>query len=325
MKAHWSRAQPALDLDPAAAAQLLAPVVPRAKVERVRPLSGGLANSNLRVDIAGRDAPLVLRLYQRDPKAAGVEQALSRRLRSLVEVAEFLYLAGDNPVTGQAYAVLGWIEGRHPEPLLETLSDERAAALGRAIGRRLAAIHSVRFPRPGFLDSELRVVEEVELGQAGLLAYLRSCLVEGPGGERLGDELSRTLLRFAETKARALDGWLAPVCLVHADFNSTNLLVRSLADGDWAVAVLDWEFAFAGSPAIEFGNLFRSPGLRRPAFQKGVAAGYVAAGGHLPEGWHGIARIADLFNWASFLARPHADAALIEDACKAVGETISGL
>ena len=67
MKAHWSRAQPALDLDPAAAAQLLAPVVPRAKVERVRPLSGGLANSNLRVDIAGQDAPLVLRLYQRDP------------------------------------------------------------------------------------------------------------------------------------------------------------------------------------------------------------------------------------------------------------------
>lgn len=325
MKVRWSRARPALEIGAAAAARLLAPVVPRAKVARITPLSGGLANSNLRVDLAGRDAPLVLRLYQRDPKAAGLECTLSRQLLPKVEVPAFLHLAEDNLVTGQAYAVLGWIEGVHPEPLLETLPDEGAAALGRAVGDTLASIHEVSFPRHGFLDAGLQVVEEVELGQAGLLAYLRTCLIEGPGSERLGEELTAALFRFAETEGAALEGWLAPVCLVHADFNDSNLLVRPTADADWRVAVLDWEFAFAGSPAIEFGNLFRSPGLRRPAFAEGVTAGYLDAGGILPEGWRGIARIADLFNWASFLARPHADTALIEDARAAVRETISGV
>lgn len=325
MKARWSRARPALALDAATAARLLAPVVPDAKVDRVTPLSGGLANSNLRVDLADRDAPLLLRLYQRDSKAAGLERALSRKLLPRVEVPAFLHLAEDNPVTGQAYAVLGWIEGTHPEPLLETLPDDRAAALGRAVGRTLAAIHAVGFARHGFLDAGLQVVEPVELGRAGLLAYLRTCLTEGPGAERLGAELTAALFRFAETEGVALDRWLAPVCLVHADFNSTNLLVRPAAEGDWKVAVLDWEFAFAGTPAIEFGNLFRSPGLRRPAFAEGVTAGYLAAGGQLPEGWRGIARIADLFNWAGFLARPHANDALIEDAHTAVRETIAEL
>ncbi len=35
-----------------------------------------------------------------------------------------------------------------------------------------------------------------------------------------------------------------PHCLVHSDFNGTNILVR---DGR-ITGVLDWEFAFAGPP-----------------------------------------------------------------------------
>ena len=63
----------------------------------------------------------------------------------------------------------------------------------------------------------------------------------------------------------------------------------------WVVAaVLDWEFAFSGSPAIDFGNLLRPPLGERRSFVAALAAAYEAAGGRLPPDWQAIARIADL-------------------------------
>ena len=44
-------------------------------------------------------------------------------------------------------------------------------------------------------------------------------------------------------------------CLVHGDFNVKNLL---LDPGNWQVtALLDWEFAHAGTPFTDLGNLLR--------------------------------------------------------------------
>ena len=45
------------------------------------------------------------------------------------------------------------------------------------------------------------------------------------------------------------------VCLVHGDFNAKNLLVDPAALE--VTGVLDWEFAMAGSPHADLGNLLR--------------------------------------------------------------------
>lgn len=114
----------------------------------------------------------------------------------------------------------------------------------------------------------------------------------------------------------------AAPCLVHGDFGGSNLLVRQEA-GHWAVAaVLDWEFAFAGVPFVDFGNLLRPPLGDRPGFAAAVAAGYRLAGGDLPEDWRHRSRVIDLFAWLQFLARPDASDALITDACQMVAATI---
>ena len=70
------------------------------------------------------------------------------------------------------------------------------------------------------------------------------------------------------------------VCLVHSDLNPKNLLFdpETLA----LTGVLDWEFAHAGHPFSDLGNLLRFD--RAPAFAEAVLAAYesrrgVAAGG----------------------------------------------
>jgi len=57
--------------------------------------------------------------------------------------------------------------------------------------------------------------------------------------------------------------------LVHGDLNAKNLLLASTADDRVVVTgVLDWEFAHAGSPWADLGNLLREQ--RSPAYVEAV-------------------------------------------------------
>lgn len=101
----------------------------------------------------------------------------------------------------------------------------------------------------------------------------------------------RTVLAVAPT-----DGGLA----------NTNLRVRS----DAVAAVLDWEFAFSGSPFVDLGNVLRPPRGDDEAFVAAVAEGY----GPLPPEWRRMSRLVDLMAWADFLSRPNPGPALVADA-----------
>ena len=66
------------------------------------------------------------------------------------------------------------------------------------------------------------------------------------------------------------------VSLVHGDFKPSNLLVDP-EDGH-VTGVLDWEFAFAGSPLFDLATLLRESANLPPDFEDGVIEGYKAAG-----------------------------------------------
>lgn len=300
MRHRWQRATPEIRPTLEDAARLVAPVLPDARVLGCAGLAGGLANSNILVTLAGHP-PLVLRFYQRDPAAAPREAAIAAR----VALAPRLRHLGNDERYGP-YAVVDWVEGRR----LETLPPPAQAGLAGALGRTLAGIHAHRFPATGFFGPALSIAMPVPVGGDGLVGYLRHCLVDGHGGARLGPELTAGLLAFAETHASRLDRWDGPPVLTHSDFNGSNILVAT----GRITAVLDWEFAFAGSPFFDFGNILRPPFGDLPGVEAAIAAGYRAAGGRLPANWRQLSLLADLMAWADFVSRPRADAALIADA-----------
>ena len=80
-------------------------------------------------------------------------------------------------------------------------------------------------------------------------------------------------------EAQALLDTVAGTCLVHSDLNPKNLLVDP---GTLEVTgVVDWEFAHAGHPFTDLGNLLRFD--RDPAFADAVLAAYGARrGGRRP-------------------------------------------
>ncbi len=289
----------------------------------MQPVTGGLVNTNLKITLDHPLNTVLLRLFQREPLKARIEAALDALLGDVVPRARFLHFDETNPVTGHPYAVLQWIDGVQLGAAASAADEAALAELGARTGAVLAQIHAFHFDRHGFFAADLSVPAGIDLDRAGLLAFIWQCLCDGPGGERLGAELTARLFAFVEREGDRLNAWLGVPALTHADFNPSNILVRCEEEAWRIAAVLDWEFALSATPALDFGNLLRPPFGEQAGFVQGLAQGYSIAGGFLPDDWLHIARIADLFAWADLLGRRSEDPALTADARRIITATLA--
>jgi aminoglycoside phosphotransferase (APT) family kinase protein len=267
----------------------------------------------MRIELADEEKPVLLRVFLRNPALARKEYALNALVQDRVPVPRFLYLGETSDVCAHPYIVMEWLDAQRLELVAPNLVADSLSRLARHVGETLAAIHSFTFSHCGFFDANLQLGEPLETGGAGLIQYANGCLARG-ARERLGENLSTELRQFLGVNASLLDSWSGPACLTHADFGGSNILVGE-ALGEWKVrAVVDWEFAFAGTPFFDFGNLLRKPLGRLEDFGQEVAAGYTASGGKLPVQWQTISLLTDLTAWLEFMTRGHASQALIADA-----------
>jgi fructokinase len=134
-----------------------------------------------------------------------------------------------------------------------------------------------------------------------------------PGGDArpvLGDEAAHTWLRRIAEAAPALAAVDGARSLVHSDYNPKNAMVRESEDGWQVTSVLDWEFAFAGSPLADVGNLLRFADDYPPRFEAGVIDGLGGSGTELPPSWRAIAMLLDCVAQADLMARRGPDDAL---------------
>lgn len=272
-------------------ADWLADVLPGSTPD-LRPLTGGYRNTTLLLTRAGHR--WVLRRYRHDNRAA-VEAALAERLDGIVPVPRVLAADLDGTASGMPTLLLEHVEGT-PGHL--------ATGFASAAGRTLAAIGTITFDRPGTLDTpDLAPAPDGMPGD--LAAFVAEC-VRSPNialttAERDGlvDLARRWSPLIPHGDAR----------LVHSDYNPKNLLVR----GAHVTAVLDWEFAFSGSPLTDVGNMLRFAG---PRFAEEFVAGYRDAGGTLPDDWRAVSRALDLFALAELLTR---------DETSPITEAVTGL
>jgi aminoglycoside phosphotransferase (APT) family kinase protein len=300
-------------------------VLPGERVLGAIPLTGGYSNSNTRlVTAAGRS--YVLRRYLRAQdgparelaeaeRRCAVEAALAERLRGVAPVAEVVAADTRGAEAGEPVLLSRFDPGVMLRAALAEpgASEDDHAALGREAGRALAAIGRVGFDRAGFFgDGTLTPAAEGR--PASLAEFVDDCLARGHAHEALDPaEIAglRSLAAAWTPLAARADG---DSRLVHSDYNPKNLLVARDGrnthggrdtSGGWSVtAVLDWEFAFSGSPLHDVGNMLRFTGEIPPAFAAAFTGGFRAAGGRLPADWREISRALDLYALAELLTRP---------------------
>lgn len=328
LREKWSRTQAVLDPRRSSIEALARAAFPDSGVVRVERTFGGLANTNFKLELSSPSGvrPVLLRYWQRDQQQSAKEIALLSFVGQRVPVPALLASGDADPDFSLPFAFMQWIDGERLDTLAPRLAPAALTEVGRRVGGALAAIHGFAFDRQGFFSADLAPRDDLDMDMRGIMAWLDHCLREGPGGERLGAALTEALFASVAREGHVLSSaWSSQPTLTHSDFNGSNILLHGEPEGGWRIAaILDWEFAFAGGPSFDFGNLLRPPLGDDAAFMSGVTGGYRAAGKQLPEGWLEASRFADLLSWVDFVSQPVCGAAVIKSARFMISRVIGG-
>lgn len=290
------------------------------------PLDGGYSGETFLVGAAGEQA--VLRLYVRHPKRAAIDAALLELVRGLVPVPRVLDLRTPEMASpGQAHLLTELLPGERLELVLPDADTGLRRRLAESVADVLARLNGVPFRRIGqFGDADLTVQRWPPM-DAGLVAWVDRHLADGPlagwdDGER---QRLREIAAYADdvladhllTDTVLADAGRA--CLVHSDFNAKNLLVD--AGTGTVTGLVDWEFAHAGTPYTDLGNLLRF--VRDPAFTEPLLERFRARAPAVPQDRVHLverARAADLWALVDLAARAgqHAVARTAHDLLRSI-------
>jgi aminoglycoside phosphotransferase (APT) family kinase protein len=262
------------------------------------PLDGGWSGETFVAEVAGERS--VVRIYarpsHRGAAAHEVDAALLRLVKGLLPVPEVLEVRRADEAAGlPALLVTSFLPGERLELLLPSLGDAERATVGTELGGVLADLGGMPMLSTGpFVDGEL-TIGSFQPDLDGLPAAVE--LAEPRLGWWSPDDL--TGLREVAVDAQALLDTVGRRVLVHSDFNPKNLLVdpRRLQ----VTGLLDWEFAHAGHPFTDLGNLLRFE--RDDVFTDAVLAAYTERRGGTAEEALGLARAADLWALVDLAAR----------------------
>ena len=264
------------------------------------PLEGGWSGRTFLAEVAGERS--VVRIYpphERGATKVEVDASVLRLVRGLVPAPEVLEVRPARPESDQpGLLVTAFLPGVRGDLLLPTLAEAGPAAVGATLGGLLADLGGMPMPRAGeFVDPDLTI--RAWAGFDGLPEYVESRL--GELGHLTPEEIDG--LREVALDAQVLLDTVPRVCLVHSDLNPKNLLVDP--DTLALTAVLDWEFAHAGHPFTDLGNLLRFD--RAPAFVEAVLAAYAARRGVPPDRALALGRAADLYALVDLAAKRSAN------------------
>ncbi len=263
------------------------------------PLAGGYSGETFLVGAAGEQA--VLRLCVRQPERAAIDAALLDLVRGLVPVPRVLDLRTPEMATdddpGPPYVLSELLPGTRLDELLPTADDDQTRVIAANLAAVLARLSGIPFRRKGeFTDADLHV------GQfdTDLVEWVEQHQAAGPLSEWAAEDQAglRALARDADDLLADEPGGVRH-CLVHSDFNPKNLLVDPTTGA--VTGVLDWEFAHAGSPYTDLGNLLRFE--RSPVFVDSVVEGYAERAPRAPVDLVERARAADLWGLVGLAGR----------------------
>ena len=228
----------------------------------LEPMEGGWSGRTFLAEAGGERT--VVRVYDPDDhdgptRDAAVLALGAAALAGCAPVPSVVEVRDGDAVSGAPGLLLTeHLPGTRGDLLLPGLDEPGLAAAGAALGEVVARLAGTVQLRAGrFTDASLAIEAWEPPWDAALLEELVEVLAP-----RLG--LSDPEVRELSALCRHADDVLAGstgACLVHGDLNPKNvLLVREPDDRDGGVrvsGVLDWEFAHAGSPWADLGNLLR--------------------------------------------------------------------
>ena len=293
----------------------------RSSSTQIEVLSGGLCNSTYRIHLTNSDQSLVLRLYDRDAAACALELDLMRLVQDDVPVPKIIYAEREARQGRPPFVLMEYVEGIQLRELKRRREPEALAQAARSIGEVLAHISSYRFNQPGTLGPGL-TVKPCARAIASTPQIIEDCLASLTFQSHVPSTVAEKIQTMTCCWADRLASLDRECALVHGDFNNRNTLVREV-NGRWeVVAILDWEFAFSGSPLWDVASILRYERPARPPMEPYFSQACISAGMILPDDWRELARVADLARSCQTLSSDSVPADVIAEVLELVRATV---
>lgn len=283
-------------IGPALIRECINTAFPGSKIAATEILSGGLINTNIKVEFSSRQPPVVLRIYRGDAAICVKEGAVLQCVRPTVPVPEVIHVEPNGVDGSGPFSILEFVTGVTFQQLKRRKDLEAIHQAAASAGETLARIGEFQFPKPGRLelDNELSAGARYMEGPDPIPRLLDSFLESKHLQQRIDASLQQRLHSFIWSWAYRLRPFDDDSRLVHCDFGNRNILVDCV-EGRWQVAaVLDWEFALSGSPLIDVGHFLRYETQEMPLREPYFSRAFVESGGSLPDDWRRISRVLDL-------------------------------
>jgi aminoglycoside phosphotransferase (APT) family kinase protein len=247
-------------------------------------LSGGLINTNIKVEFSSNEPPVVLRFYREGAAVCLKEIAILRLLRATVPVPEVIYVEPTGINGSAPFCVLEFVSGHTFQQLKRSGNLAAIHQAAASAGETLARIGQYQLPLPGLPADDPDPIPHL------LDSFLQSENLQ----RRLDASFRQKLHDFIWSWSDRLRVLNNERQLVHSDFGNRNILVDSV-NGRWqVVAVLDWEFATSAAPLIDVGHFLRYETRGAPLREPYFSRAFVEHGGVLPSDWRRLSQVLDL-------------------------------
>lgn len=256
------------------------------KVMSAELFSLGKNNTNYKLKLSDGDV-CVLRLYA---------NSRARREVYLVEFAAGLVPVPEELYRGTDWAIFSFIEGQCLAEL-----PEYTGIAAEMINR----LSSRTFRSAGDINPD-GTVSAFPFGGIGDYIYqqLTTMTVQDWLGEKRTEEVFEIVAKNAPLY-RELE---SHACLVHGDFNPTNILIKN----NQVSGILDWEYCHSGTPYMDLGNLLRHTPRK---YHHDIELALVVSNNGLVEDWVRRSRMIDLTSQLEFLTSSRSD----DFKCQCVG------
>jgi aminoglycoside phosphotransferase (APT) family kinase protein len=275
------------------------------------PLMGGYGGQTYAVSAGGEDA--VLKLYVKDPDRAAVDAALLRLVHGLLPVPRILDAKREGSAEDPPYVLTERLPGVNLQEYLTTAGEEERRKIGHQLGELLVRLSGMPFLTFGeFRDGDLAIEP---FGFGDLQSFFEGRIPDLGFDPKQVESFGEVIAYAEDVLADGVDR----VCLVHSDFNPKNLLVDPATVR--VTGLIDWEFAHAGSPYTDLGNLFRF--CEDPVLAGAVLSVVRGSGLELGEPLVDLGRAADLWALLELAARSseHEIAAAAHDLVSRMADT----
>ncbi len=240
-------------------------------------ISDGCANLNFKIMVCNQDDPLILRVYIRDQTSAYKEQKLAKLIKQKIPIPQTYFLG---EFAGYTFAITEYMRGITMRELLLNMPDENNDEVVGEAGKLVATISGFEFESSGFFDQDLNVVPSADGGLEFALKILQHQIAKSSlvpeQIELITNMLNKYGSFFPDKTYKSL---------VHGDYDPANILVDKI-DGKWKItAILDWEFAFAGSWLCDVSKMLRYAHKMPSGFEHSFLKGIARSGLALPDNW----------------------------------------